>query len=357
MTRKRWAILTLALLIGSIAGIIGSVVIIDPFEIYHQATAFIPPITNGTQIYSNAGIAKQYEYDSIIIGSSMTENFLPSQFDALLGGRFVKLPVNAGSPYNHKQMMDMAFATHDVKRVFYGIDVELMSYFYTTPKCEMPDYLYDDDLLNDIHYWFNHSVLLEYIPQCLATWGQRDDDLRDTMYTWGDLYTYGPEAALAGITITTDTVAQDAPQEDPQLDQQTRLNVEHNIVSFITAHPDTEFIFFFPPYSIAHWYDFYARGSLQSQLTQKEAIVKALLPYDNVQIYDFQARTDWICDLDNYIDATHYGPWINEQIVLAVSEGRERITSVAQAQANDAVIRQSVDRLRAAGAYSDSLFD
>ena len=59
MTRKHWAILTLTLLIGSIVGIIGSVVIIDPFEIYHQATAFIPPITNGTQIYSNAGIAKQ----------------------------------------------------------------------------------------------------------------------------------------------------------------------------------------------------------------------------------------------------------------------------------------------------------
>ena len=61
--------------------------------------------------------------------------------------------------------------------------------------------------------------------------------------------------------------------------------------------------------------------------------------------------------LDNYIDATHYGPWINEEIVLAVSEGRERITSLAQVQENDAVIRQSVDTLRAAGAYTDSLFD
>ena len=65
MTRKHWAILTLTLLIGSIGGIVSSVVIIDPFKISHQATAFIPPITNGTQIYSNAGIAKQYEYDSL----------------------------------------------------------------------------------------------------------------------------------------------------------------------------------------------------------------------------------------------------------------------------------------------------
>ena len=89
MNRKQWACLTLTLLLGALALVVGAVVIIDPFEIYHQATAFIPPIANGTQIYSNAGIAKNYEYDSVVIGSSMTENFLPSQLDGLLGGRCV----------------------------------------------------------------------------------------------------------------------------------------------------------------------------------------------------------------------------------------------------------------------------
>lgn len=357
MTRKRWAIFTLSLLLAGVAGIIGSVVLIDPFEIYRQATAFIPPITNGTQIYSNAGIAKNYAYDSIVIGSSMTENFAPSQLDALLGGRFVKLPVNAGSPFNHKQMMDMAFDTHDVRRVLYGLDVELMSYFYTTPKCEMPDYLYDASLFNDVHYWFNLSVLTEYIPQCLATWGERDDSLRDTMYTWGGLYAYGPQAALADVSITGETVEQGMPQEDPQLSQQVRLNVEHNIVSFITAHPQTEFLFFFPPYSLAHWYEFYQQGDLQNQLTQKEAVVKALLPYENVKIYVFQARMDWILDLNNYIDTSHYGPWINEEIASAISEGRERVTSVAQVQKNDAEIRRRVDELVAAGTWPDSFQD
>ena len=49
MTHKRWAQLTLALLILALAGIISAVVIVDPFQIYHRATAYIPPITNGTQ--------------------------------------------------------------------------------------------------------------------------------------------------------------------------------------------------------------------------------------------------------------------------------------------------------------------
>lgn len=83
--------------------------LVDPFEVYHKATAFIPPITNGTQNYSNAGIAKNYEYDSVVIGSSMTENFTPSQLDRLFGGQFVKLPINGGSPFNHKQMNGLRF--------------------------------------------------------------------------------------------------------------------------------------------------------------------------------------------------------------------------------------------------------
>ena len=72
MTRSQWGRLTLTLLIGALVLIVALVVLVDPFEVYHKATAFIPPIESGTQSYSNAGIAKTYDYDSIIIGSSMT---------------------------------------------------------------------------------------------------------------------------------------------------------------------------------------------------------------------------------------------------------------------------------------------
>ena len=355
MTRKQWGLLTLSLLLLSIGGIIGAVVLIDPFEVYHQATAFIPPITNGTQNYANAGIAKSYEYDSVIIGSSMTENFRPSQLDSLLGGRFVKLCINGGSPFNHKQMMELAFSTHEVRRVLYGLDVESLTYFYKTPKCEMPEYLYDDDLFNDTAYWFNHSVLARYIPQCLKTLGQSDPDQRDTMYMWGDLYEYGKEAALRYVTITGETVEQGDLPEVPELSQQSGLNVYSNLLPFIEAHPDTEFIVFFPPYSLVQWVDFYQQGTMIYHLEQKEAVIRILLGYDNVKIYDFQAELDWVTDLDNYIDAWHYGPWINDAIVERVAAGENRITDWAQARENDEVICRYVEYIEACGAWPDDI--
>ena len=351
MTRKRWALLALTLLFLSLSAIVALVVWVDPFEIYHQATMFIPPITNGTQNYANAGIAKSYDYDSVVIGSSMTENFTPSQLDALLGGRFVKLCINGGSCFNHRQMMDMAFGTHDIVRVLYGVDAEALTYFYTTPKTEMPDYLYDDNLFNDVRYWFNKSVLASYLPKMLMTLGRTDPDLRDTMYTWGDLYPYGEEAALAGIRFSAGAVEQEPPSDDPQFSQQTLLNVEYNILPYVQAHPDTEFIFFFPPYSLARWYEYYSAGMLGYHLTQKEALISCLLPYENVRIYDFQAELGWITDLSNYIDTGHYGPWINDAMIDAIAAGQNRVLSLADAQANDAVLRERTEELVLAGEW------
>lgn len=354
MTCSQWGKLTLSLIIGALMLIVSSVILIDPFEVYHKATAFIPPIESGTQSYSNAGIAKSYDYDSIIIGSSMTENFRPSQLDQLLGGRFVKLCINGGTPFNHKQMMDIAFATHDVKRVLYGLDISGLTFFYRTPKAEMPTYLYDDNLFNDVSYWFNKSVLLKYIPQCLKTLGQTDPNLRDTMYNWGDLYEYGKEAALRNLTITGEIVAQDPIADTPTPSQQTLLNIEHNLLPYIQAHPETEFLFFFPPYAVARWLIFYQQGTLQYHLNQKEAIADALLGYENVKVYDFTARTDWITNLDYYIDDGHYAPSINDAMAVCISRDEFRVTSAEQVKSNNAVIRSLVEQVVACGAWPDT---
>lgn len=353
MSRALWGKLTLALLLGALTLIVALVVLVDPFEVYHKATAFIPPVESGTQSYSNAGIAKSYDYDSVIIGSSMTENFRPSQLDAVLGGRFVKLCINGGTPFNHRQMMEMAFQRREIKTVFYGFDVDALSFFYTTPKAEMPTYLYDGDILNDVQYWFNLSVLAKYIPKCLRTLGQTDPDQRDTMYSWGDDFAFGADAVLSGAAISGEEVPQTPLEEHPALSQQSRLNIEYNFIPFIEAHPETQFIFFFPPYSLMRWYEFYTRGQLNDNLMQKQAACERLLAYPNVRIYDFQAKTDWILDLDHYVDFEHYGAHINAQIVERIAQDQYRITDVQQLRENAAVLIAYVDRLRALGGWPE----
>ncbi len=347
LTCKRWSLLSAGGFVFVILLTVAMVVFVDPFEIYHQATLFIPPINNTTQSYSNAGIAKNYDYDSVIIGSSMTENFLPSELNKQLGGNFVKLCINGGSPFNHRQMLDMAFSTHDIKQVLYCIDIDMLTYFYTQAKADMPEYLYDDNLFNDVHYWFNKDVLATYIPRTLKTWGKQDASQRDTMYSWGSLYTYGREAALRHVSSLEKNVPQKEAPDNYSVSQQTKLNIEHNYLPIIESHPETQFIFFFPPYSLVRWYEFYTYGDLDYHLSQCAAVANVLLSHENVSIFDFRSRLDWICNFDNYIDSYHYGPWINSKMVSCIARKEEQIVSAEEVQQNSEIIQDAVRDLLA----------
>ena len=185
MKRKTWALASLALLLAAIAAICLTVIVIDPFQVYRPATRYLPPIDRTTQVYANAGVARSYAYDSAVVGTPVTENFRPSQMDSLLGGRFIKLCTSAGTAYNHALLMDLAFRTHDMRRIVYGLDVYSFIARLDQTGSDVPLYLYDDSLLNDVSYWLNRSVLATFLPRCLSAWGQKQDDsIRDSMYCW-----------------------------------------------------------------------------------------------------------------------------------------------------------------------------
>ena len=74
MSIKKWCGLTLGPLILFFLLCIILIARIDPFQAYHLATQYLPPIDKTSQVYSNPGIARNYPYDSAIVGTSVTEN-------------------------------------------------------------------------------------------------------------------------------------------------------------------------------------------------------------------------------------------------------------------------------------------
>lgn len=317
MKKKTWALLCVSALVCAIAAMSALVIAIDPFQVYRLATLYMPPIDNTTQVYSNAGIARHYEYDSAIVGTSVTENFRPTQMDEVLGGRFIKLCTSAGTAYNHALLMQLAFDTHEMKRIVYGLDVYSFIGRLDQTGSDVPLYLYDDNLLNDTSYWLNRSVLGSFLPRCLRAWGQtQDDSIRDTMYCWAGQDDYGPVALYNAVFARPDTAL--APDARVEIAQQ---NLHAHLIPFIEAHPETQFDIFFPPYSAAEWSTMLSKGTLEAMLTLRGVCYDALCAYPNVRIYDFSAREEWVLDLYNYKDTLHYGQWINDAITECIAAG------------------------------------
>lgn len=343
MSRKRWAVLSLSLLLSAAALIVGAVVLVDPFEIYHTALFYQPGYASATQMYSNAGVAKHYRYDSVIIGSSVTENCTPSVYDAALGGRFVKLCMNGGTARDHAKMLEMAFATHALRRVVYGVDLFSYSLYYTNQREQTPDYLYDSAPLNDVSYWFNQSVLFSSIPDALSRLGAPDQDAaRDAMYFWDPPELPGAEALAAKARL-------DRPipeQEDPaRLVNFAAQNLEYNLLPFVRAHRETQFDLFFPPYSLLYWADRLLSGEFDACMAQKRLLMDSLLDEPNVAIYDFQTYTPWVRQPELYYDLIHYTSPVNDAMAQAIARGEGRIRTQAQAESSVEALTELVMEL------------
>ena len=339
MTGKRWCLTVAALLALLLSSLVALVVVVDPFEIYHRALFYQPPYASETQMYAGAGVAKSYEYDSIIVGTSVTENCRPSVYAQALGGSFVKLCMNGGLSRDHAKMMDIAFRTHEISRVVYGLDLFAFSQYYTNQKAVTPDYLYDDDLLNDTAYWFNKSVLLRYVPQALARAGTApDESARDSMYFWDPPEMPGRDALFAQIDWTQPPQADRPPDA---LSDFTQENYEQNLLPFIKAHPETTFDVFFPPYSLLYWVQQAQEGMLEVRLAQRAQLAALLLAEPNVRLFDFQALEAWTQSYDLYFDSIHYVSAVNDAMALAIAAEECRVTDVSQVEAAGDALRDA----------------
>ena len=149
---KKWVISTISviLILFALAGAL--VVFVDPFFQYHAPLENFPYLVDN-QLSQNPGMAKHMEYDSVILGSSMTVNFNTHWFAELLGVSALKLNYSGAYPKDQANIMDIIFDSgHDVRAVFLGVDVTTYTGGVEETKYPIPAYLYDDNYLNDVQY-------------------------------------------------------------------------------------------------------------------------------------------------------------------------------------------------------------
>lgn len=297
------------------------VIVIDPFFQYHKPLqGFNYTIDN--QLSQNPGIAKCFDYDSVMLGSSMTINFDMDLFEETMGLNTVKLSYNGAYPKDIDNIMNIVQGSHNqIKEVFLGIDIYTYKKTPGVTAYGIPEHLYDDWFWNDLPYWLNKDVLLDYIIKNIVT-GEPGTPL-NKIYSTSDYVVCGKEHVLASYT---------PPQEfaDSLPPDYYIGNIEESldsyIIPYIESMPDTAFTIFFPPYSILYWYTRFAEGSLEAEIQGEKYIMERLLAYPNVSVYYFQNIYDFITNLDYYTDYTHYTYEMNDYMTRCFQDGTWRLT-------------------------------
>lgn len=342
---RRWALGTLAVCVLGLALCAGVTFAVDPFEIYRESS--ILPLYD-QESYNNPGIVKNYDYNAVVLGTSMVEMMKPSIIDETFRVQSVKLPMRGSYIAQMGWQLEHIFKAKEKRGETLDLAILAVDAYsmvgIVDDDTEIFDYLWNDNPFDDASYLLNRDVLLVKVPAMLKNAGKPLEGKRDAMYTWTDVSFSAKSVydSLPGV------MAQSEMQKSDYRIERSTGNLETHIERYVREHPETTFKIYMPPYSVAYWYLTMRNGLIDQQMRSRALVCEKLLAYDNVEIYDYSPRLEWIENLDNYFDYSHHSGEISDAIIRAMAAGENRVTSVEEMNAGSEIIRKATDAFSAA---------
>lgn len=316
---KRWAVALLVTAAALLALCAGTVRLVDPFFHYHA------PDPEGEvwfdQRAQGAGLLRSQSYETVLMGSSLAANYRPFWFDVFYNTSTVKITFPNGGFREFGKALDYAYQKQDVKRVIFGLDPNLLARSPAEEPDQLPDYLYDDNPWNDGQYLLNKDAAFRSAYTVLKKAQGETQTLQDA-FVWDGNVFFSRELALAGYQRPEPTGVTEPA--DAFLEN-SRANLAE-VTGWLEEHPDTDFIFFFSPYSVLFWDKMDRLGETEAMLTMLEDTIRTLLTYDNAEIQFFMADREIITDLDNYADHIHVAGRVTYRLAEAMPTGEYRLT-------------------------------
>jgi len=297
----------------------------DPFYQYHAPFLGMVPVFNDRD-NQMPGSVRNLEYDSVLVGSSVAENFDTDYLSDRYHCDMLKIIKASGTVPDLLYYLEMAQENHELKNVFWCLDLFALSGSLDVELFEQgaPQYLHTKNPLDDLPYLYNKEVLLEKIPAWVVS-SFKNIHTGGMAYNWAEGKNFSAEGAMDHYERYY--IPEDSIVEKSELEYRDIVNTNiSRLVEQIQRYPDTQYYFILPPYSMLWWDCAYVNGEQEEELYIMDRIFVSLLPLENVEVYSFQAEADIVCNLDYYMDMVHYSPEINQYMLEQLGGNDYRVT-------------------------------
>lgn len=314
MESAKWLKKCIAALVGSVVLIFVLCFVFDPYFHFHKPFSFVSYRLYDER-YTNDGISRHFDYNAIVTGTSMAQNFKTSEMDSIFGTQSVKETFSGAGYQELSQNLERALKRNaNLKTVIWTIDYNGLIRDKNWTQYEgYPTYLYDDDPWNDTEYVYNKSIFYHgVLPNIVKTVLRHPSTSMDEYSAWNK------ETGLQYIMQSYDRWEEKAPMEQGLSSEEREMvveNIKENIVDLVNQYPDTSFYLFYTPYSICFWDFQNQEGLMLRQFEAEQIATELLLECPNVRLYNFFDKYDIICNLNNYRDKEHYSAEINSRIL------------------------------------------
>jgi len=320
--------LLLSVFIAATGALCTAAYILDPQNVYRSNTTGVRYLS---PIYSTPSAIRTYDYDCVIIGSSMVQNFDAAQIASQLSCTPLKLALGALEPgellwlYNNTQEQSKA------KKYIINIDLHrFASKDSVEPDCgRFPDYMYNPSGLSQFKYLLGYETWFRFIPLQLALTSVQTfnipvpESFKGSLENatdinkagcWNELNPPGEDVLID--YFNSDTVVFNDSNTDAY-SKNTLANMDYFLSQLAgKLDSDEELTIYLPPYSALYW-----AGQNGEQLeiifALREKIAAFSAKYDNIHLCDLQAES-YTEDLDLYMDISHSSVTIRKSAQQAV---------------------------------------
>lgn len=313
--------------------------IYDPMQVFHKAFLKKELHLHGNMRQQAAGIINNFEFDSIILGTSMLENTSANEATKKLGGKFVNISLSGSDFFERSFPLSLSLRKNKMKQVIFSLDSVYVSQRKGHPRYKIDtfNYLYDKNRINDFNVYLNNKFLdcfygLSYENKCIGR--KSSFDSPNSWYqSKGHSVRFGGldkwfkaknnnqiKGAFSSIVNTSEKIRKGefvALGEDiAERKIKAEKYLDEFVLSYVEQYPETKFILVFPPYSrmrFAQW----AQYNLPAWEIHKHIVEHLALKtgnLTNLEIYGYEDQ-DFLDDIANYKDLGHYHYSINSKML------------------------------------------
>ena len=321
----------------------------DSMQIFHKSYIQQELHLHGNMRQQAAGIINNFEFDSIIIGTSMLENTSSFEASKLLGGNFVNISLSGSDFYERNFVLSYALNKKNIKNVIYSLDNVYIGQNKDNKNysIETFDYLYDSNALNDFKiYWnekfFNCILNFSKEPACIGNkktleypnvWftNKGHSDRFGGLNNWFKAKNNSQiKGAFSSIVSTSEKIKKGEKISLDGIEEKitkSKQYIDEYLLDNVKKYSDTKFIFVFPPYSrmlYAQWKQ-YNQPNYEIHKEIIKYLVQQSVLYKNLEIYGYEDK-DFLDDIANYKDLSHYHQWVNSMMLQSFKNKTELLT-------------------------------
>ena len=291
------------------------------------------------QLYSNQSareynsiVINNFDFDSLILGSSMSQGFKCSVFDAAYGGKSIKLTCSGSNFAEVKFFTDYTVRKKKIKRIMLDAPVTFLPWEQTLKDIPMEYYQDNMKILFFKKSFSINAVVNAFSDLKSKITGKTKYISRDDLYDWN-------LGRKCGEKYFAQRLLYDKRTEfniDQKFAEKSKATVREFLYPMFNSCPETEFIVFYPPFSMMY----YRLLDRREYIKLKAEITDMLLEMKNVRIFDFETAFHITENFENYRDTSHYSGKINSWMIGQMAQGNYQLTRDNKQQSFDKLLKR-----------------